>query len=79
MKKINAYFKKNEHKQYPYEHALCIKKNRGDVMFVALYVDDLIFMGNNVKLIKRFKELMKKEFEMTDLGLMKYFLGLDVI
>jgi len=48
-------------------------------MFIALYVDDLIFTGNNVKLIEAFKEVMKKEFEMTDLGLMKYFLGLEVI
>jgi len=47
-------------------------------MFIALYVDDLIFTRNNVKLIEAFKEVMK-EFEMTDLGLMKYFLGLDVI
>lgn len=45
----------------------------------TLYVDDLIFIGNNVELIKEFKEVMKKEFEMTDLGLMKYFFGLKVI
>ena len=48
-------------------------------MFIALYVDDLIFSGNNAELIETFKEVMKKEFEMADLGLMKYFLGLEVI
>ena len=48
-------------------------------MFIALYVDDLIFTGNNAELIEAFKEVMKKEFEMTDLGLTKYFLGLEVI
>lgn len=49
-------------------------------MFVSLYVDDLIFMGNNVELIKEFKRVMKKEFDkMTELGLMKYFLGLEVV
>jgi len=48
-------------------------------MFIALYVDDLIFTRNNAELIEAFKEVMKKEFEMTDLGLMKYFLGLEVI
>jgi len=48
-------------------------------MFIALYVDDLIFTGNNAELIEAFKEVMKKEFEMTDLCLMKYFLGLEVV
>ena len=47
-------------------------------MIVALYVDDLIFMGNSQRLIEEFKRDMTKEFEMTDLGLMKYFLGIEV-
>nr|KYP55970.1 Retrovirus-related Pol polyprotein from transposon TNT 1-94 [Cajanus cajan] len=76
--RIDGYFKKNGYEQCPYEHALYIKKSEKDMMVVALYVDDLIFTGSNAKLIKEFKEIMKKEFEMTDLGLMKYFLGLEV-
>jgi len=48
-------------------------------MFIALYVDDPIFTGNNVELIEAFKEVIEKEFKMTDLGLMKYFLGLEVV
>jgi len=76
---INTYFKKNGYEQCPYKHAFYIKKKGEYVMFIALYVDDLIFIENNVKLIEAFKEVMKKEFEMTDLGLMKYFLGLEVI
>jgi Reverse transcriptase (RNA-dependent DNA polymerase) len=45
---------------------------------VALYVDDLIFMENSSRMVEEFKGAMMKEFEMTDLGLMKYFLGLEV-
>ncbi|GKE23644.1 retrovirus-related pol polyprotein from transposon TNT 1-94 [Tanacetum coccineum] len=48
------------------------------VLVAALYVDDLIFTGNNKLMIDQFKELMTHEFEMTDLGLMKYLLGLEV-
>ncbi|XP_047340122.1 secreted RxLR effector protein 161-like [Impatiens glandulifera] len=62
--RIDEYFKKNE-----YEHVLYTKKSENDMMVFALYVDDLIFTGSNAKLIKEFKEVMKKEFEMTDLGL----------
>jgi len=47
-------------------------------MFVALYVDDLIFMGNNAEMIQEFKDIMTKEFEMTNIELMKYFFGLEV-
>lgn len=44
-----------------------------------LYIDDLIFTNNNVSMIKYFKHSMKKKFEMIDLGLMTYFLDLEVI
>ncbi|XP_024004079.1 uncharacterized protein LOC112081549 [Eutrema salsugineum] len=48
-------------------------------MIVSLYVDDIIITGNNTQLIEKFKEDMKLEFEMTDLGLLNYFLGMEVI
>ena len=43
---------------------------------VCLYVDDMIYTGN--LMLEDFRTVMKKEFEMTDLGLMKYFLRLEV-
>jgi Reverse transcriptase (RNA-dependent DNA polymerase) len=76
--RIDTYFKDNKFIQCPYEHALYVKKEKCNLLFVALYVDDLIFMGNNEEMIKDFKEAMTREFEMTDLGLIKYFLGLEV-
>lgn len=45
---------------------------------VSLYVDDLIFTGNCPKLCEDLKISMKKEFDMTDLGKIKYFLGVEV-
>ncbi|KAJ3676254.1 hypothetical protein LUZ60_003666 [Juncus effusus] len=76
--RIDTHFKETGFTHCPYEHALYVKKKGNDLLFVALYVDDLIFMGNNDKMVKEFKEAMMREFEMTDLGLMKYFLGLEV-
>ena len=43
-----------------------------------LYLDDLIFIGNDIFLIGEFKEVMKHKFEMTDQGLLRYFLGIEV-
>jgi Reverse transcriptase (RNA-dependent DNA polymerase) len=76
--RIDTYFKENGFKKCPYEHALYAKKNGGNVLFVALYVDDLIFMGNNDEMIEEFKDTMTREFEMTDLSLMNFFFGLEV-
>ncbi|XP_073219605.1 secreted RxLR effector protein 161-like [Cicer arietinum] len=45
---------------------------------VSLYVDDLIYTGNDEEFCARFKQSMKKEFEMTDLGKMRFFLGVEV-
>ena len=76
--RIDTYFKENGFQQCPYEHALYVKKEKEKILLVAIYVDDLIFLGNNNQMIEEFKGTMTQEFEMTDLGPMKYFLGLEV-
>lgn len=45
---------------------------------VCLYVDDMTFAGSSQTLVSEFKENMKAEFDMTDLGPLKFFLGLEV-
>ncbi|GKV31585.1 hypothetical protein SLEP1_g40262 [Rubroshorea leprosula] len=52
-------------------------KTRG-FMLVCLYVDDLIFTSNNANIFEEFKKAMTQEFEMTDIGLMSYDLGIEV-
>lgn len=49
-----------------------------DFIMVCLYVDDMIFAGTSKALIDEFKIQMMKEFEMTDLNFLKYFLGLEI-
>ncbi|XP_059066281.1 uncharacterized mitochondrial protein AtMg00810-like [Cryptomeria japonica] len=49
----------------------------GQILIVCLYVDDLIFTGNLS--VDTFKSAMMKEFEMADLGLMRYFQGIEVV
>ncbi|KAL0292315.1 UNVERIFIED_CONTAM: hypothetical protein Sangu_3255100 [Sesamum angustifolium] len=47
----------------------------------TLYIksqDDLIYTGNNEKMIQDFKEDMMKTFKMSDLGLMHFFLGIEI-
>ena len=79
--RIEAYFLKEGFEKCPYEHTLFIKKSTHgtSLLLVCLYVDDLIFTGNDEILFSSFKHSMMKEFDMTDLGRMRYFLGLEVL
>ncbi|KAJ4728612.1 Retrovirus-related Pol polyprotein from transposon TNT 1-94 [Melia azedarach] len=49
-----------------------------DILIVCLYIDDLIFTGSNPSLFDDFKNTMTKEFEMTNIGLMAYYLSIEV-
>ena len=46
---------------------LLIKRNGGKVLLARIYVD-LLFTGDDEKLLEKFERSMKKEFDMTDLG-----------
>jgi len=75
--RIDTHFVNSRFHKCPYEHTLYIKTgNTSNILIVCLYVDDLIFTGNDERMFKEFKESMMHEFEMTDLGKMKYFLGI---
>ena len=41
-------------------------------------MDDLLVIGNNEELVRMFKEDMNQTFEMTYLGKMAYFLGMEI-
>ncbi|KAL4376232.1 hypothetical protein GQ457_02G032710 [Hibiscus cannabinus] len=45
----------------------------------GVYVDDCLVTGNDEMMINEFKDSMKHEFDMIDLGMMRYFLGLEVL
>jgi hypothetical protein len=54
------------------------KKVGSHIIILVLYVDDLILTGSDPKLLNHVKTNLKKKFEMTDLGFLHYFLGLQV-
>ena len=76
--KIDQYFMDRGFRRSKSEPTLYIKSQGQYTLLLSLYVDDLIYMGNNTKMMMEFKEDMMKTFEMTDLGLMSYFLGIEV-
>nr|GEY81557.1 hypothetical protein [Tanacetum cinerariifolium] len=57
---------------------LFITKHRGDILLVQIYVDDIIFGFTNPNLSKRFEKLMHNKFEMSMMGELKFFLGIQI-
>ncbi|KAJ9554165.1 hypothetical protein OSB04_018210 [Centaurea solstitialis] len=78
--RIEAYFVREGFKKCSCEHTLFTKmKEGGKLLIVSLYVDDLIYTGNDKHMCEDFKLSMMREFDMSDLGKMRYFLGIEVI
>ena len=61
------------------DHVLFIKHlDLGGVTTLLVYVDDIIMMGNDEKERQTLRQCLTKEFEIKELGSLKYFLGIKV-
>ncbi|XP_019094578.1 PREDICTED: uncharacterized protein LOC109129969 [Camelina sativa] len=61
------------------ENSVYRKEEGGTLLIVAIYVDDLFVTGNTLKVISDFKAGMSSKFEMSDLGRLTYYLGIEVL
>ena len=55
-----------------------IRGKIGASIIIGVYVDDLIVTGEDAETIADFKKKMFGEFEMSDLGMLNYYLGIEV-
>ena len=62
----------------PLEHAVYVRSSGGARLLVGVYVDDLVVTGSNIDEVKKFKKQMLDLFSMSDLGLLSYYLGIEV-
>nr|GEV24374.1 hypothetical protein [Tanacetum cinerariifolium] len=60
------------------DQTLFIKRQKDDILLVQIYVDDIIFGSTNKDLCKAFEKLMKDKFQMSSIGKLIFFLGLQV-
>nr|GFA48954.1 putative ribonuclease H-like domain-containing protein [Tanacetum cinerariifolium] len=54
-------------------------RQRGDYILVQVYVDDIIFGSSNPQLCREFEALMHEKFQMSAMGVLNFFLGLQVL
>ncbi|GJU77066.1 putative ribonuclease H-like domain-containing protein [Tanacetum coccineum] len=57
---------------------LFIKRHKGDILLVQVYVDDIIFGSTKKELCNAFEKFMHKKFQMSSMGELTFFLGLQV-
>ncbi|CAA7408157.1 unnamed protein product [Spirodela intermedia] len=62
----------------PSEHAIYTRWNGEAQLVVGVYVDDLVIIGASCDDIKHFKKEMADAFKMSDLDLLRYYLGIEV-
>ena len=75
---INSYFNTTGFAKSKSEPTLYVKHQGKDILIVTLFVDDLIFTGSNKQMIEEFKEDMTQKYEMSDMGLLRYFLSMEI-
>ncbi|PWA86893.1 copia protein [Artemisia annua] len=75
--KLDQTLKSLDFKKCNLEQAVYTKRNKNSTIIVGVYVDDLIITGTPRKELELFKSQMEEKFEMSDLGLLAYYLGIE--
>ncbi|GJW83966.1 putative ribonuclease H-like domain-containing protein [Tanacetum coccineum] len=60
------------------DKTLFFKRVKSDILLVQVYVDDIIFGSTKKELCTKFKKLMHKKFQISSMGELTFFLGLQV-
>nr|GFB27713.1 putative ribonuclease H-like domain-containing protein [Tanacetum cinerariifolium] len=75
---LATYLLENGFQRGTIDQTLFIKRQHKDILLVQIYVDDIIFGATNNALCQSFEKLMKDKFQMSSIGELTFFLGLQV-
>ncbi|GJU64925.1 putative ribonuclease H-like domain-containing protein [Tanacetum coccineum] len=75
---LSTYLLDNGFKRGKIDKTLFIKRVKGDILLVQIYVDDIIFGSTRKEMCTQFETMMHKRFQMSSMGELNFFLGLQV-
>ncbi|GJW75164.1 putative ribonuclease H-like domain-containing protein [Tanacetum coccineum] len=75
---LSSFLLKNGFRRGTIDKTLFIKKNKSDIMLFQVYVYDIIFGSTKKSMCTEFEEVMHKRFQMSSMGELTFFLGLQV-
>ncbi|GJY30109.1 ribonuclease H-like domain-containing protein [Tanacetum coccineum] len=76
--KLSSFLMENGFRRGTIDKTLFIKKKKSDIMLVQVYVDDIIFGSTKKSMCTEFEDCMHKRFQMSSMGELTFFLGLQV-
>ncbi|GJU57366.1 putative ribonuclease H-like domain-containing protein [Tanacetum coccineum] len=74
---LSTYLLENRFRRGTIDKTLFIKKDKGDIMLVQVYVDDIIFGSTKKSLCVEFEQMMHKRFQMSSMRELTFFLSQD--
>nr|GEV78414.1 putative ribonuclease H-like domain-containing protein [Tanacetum cinerariifolium] len=77
-KTLATYLFENGFQRGTIDQTMFIKKLKGDILLVQIYVNDIIFGVTNKDMCRSFEKLMKDKFQMSSMRELTLFLGLQV-
>ncbi|GJR05669.1 putative ribonuclease H-like domain-containing protein [Tanacetum coccineum] len=77
-KTLSTYLLDNGFQRGKIDKTLFIKRHKGDILLVQVYVDDIIFGSTKKELCFPFEKLMHEKFQMSSMRELTFFLGLQV-
>ncbi|GJT43648.1 ribonuclease H-like domain-containing protein, partial [Tanacetum coccineum] len=75
---LSTYLLENRFRRGTIDKTLFTKKDKDDILLVQVYVDNIIFGSTKKSLCTEFKQMMHKRFQMSSMGELTFFLGLQV-
>ncbi|GJW23920.1 putative ribonuclease H-like domain-containing protein [Tanacetum coccineum] len=75
---LSTYLLDNEFQRGKIDKTLFIKRYKGDILLVQVYVDDIIFGSTKKELCNAFEKLMHEKFQMSSMGELTFFLELQI-
>ena len=75
---IHAFFIKEDLVRSHVDHSLYVVQSSTYIVIVIIYVDDLIILASDMTKLMEFKAKLEKEFDMSDLGELYFFLGVQI-
>ncbi|GJS33859.1 putative ribonuclease H-like domain-containing protein [Tanacetum coccineum] len=75
---LSSFLMENGFRRGTIDKTLFIKKKKSDIMLVQVYVDDIIFGSTKKSMCTEFEDCMHKRFQMSSMGELTFFLGLQV-
>lgn len=76
--RLTSFLIQKNYKRGGADRTLFVLQHKEDLLIVQIYVDDIIFGSTSDAMVQGFVELMQTEFEMSMVGELTYFLGLQV-